>query len=388
MRPRAPFFMQFKFYQPFNTNKDKHAAHVKYIATRPGVELSERRPDAESPETDNAIFMQYLQERPRSHGLFGSAEEGVDIKAVAGEAKCHEGIVWRGILSLREDDAIRYGHTDRTKWEETLRATMPYIGLKLGIEERDFRWYAAFHKEPGHYHVHLIFWDKSCRRRDGKFARSELRYARGLFVGEIYGPERRRLLAEKTMCRDRMRELGVELLTQPMRLPSAARATLQNALTSLAFALPTRGRMFFAFMPPEVKEEALRVADLVLGQTAFARQVQEYGELAEQVAAYHTSRPEQLQLARQNAIEDLRERIAQVAIKGAVGVRRSWIEEGYRTRRTINQASSLFLQTGALLRQGRTSLRLEEAREYLKSRVRQDGLQHVEINKQKEVERA
>ena len=150
--PNAPFFMFFRFFQASAATKAKNMAHLRYIGERPRVD---KEPETQLP---GEAHLRYLDERPRSHGLFGHDEATPDIASVAQELKQHNSIVWRGILSLREDDAIKYGHTSRSKWEQTLRATLPDLGHKMGISSENFRWFAAFHKEAGHPHVHIIFW--------------------------------------------------------------------------------------------------------------------------------------------------------------------------------------------------------------------------------------
>ena len=89
------------------------------------------------------------------------------------------------------------------------------MAKKMGIGATDFRWYAAFHQEAGHPHVHIVFWDSSAQRKRGKLTNPELKYARRLFMREIYGEERRRLLAEKTLLRDSARKEAIDLTKNP-----------------------------------------------------------------------------------------------------------------------------------------------------------------------------
>lgn len=83
-------------------------------------------------EREDLIHLKYMHERPRSSGLFG--ENGyVDFDETNDIMNNHDGIVWRCIVSLREDDAIRLDRIERSKWQYSLSASFTEIREKLGI---------------------------------------------------------------------------------------------------------------------------------------------------------------------------------------------------------------------------------------------------------------
>ncbi|MBS3951123.1 MAG: hypothetical protein KGZ53_10765 [Peptococcaceae bacterium] len=380
--PNAPFFMHFKFAAPSPIVKKKNAAHIKYIGMRPRVDKDEEK--HHPPEVNHAIHAQYLHGRPRSHGLFTQEPGEPDMTSVMQEVREHNGIVWRAILSLREDDAIKYGYTDRTSWEVTLRATLPDLAHKLGIKSADLKWFGAFHKEEGHPHVHLVFWDKGLQRERGSLSPYELRYARRLFMREIYGHERRLLMAEKTAIRDATRKSVLEETKNLFKVPRQERITLQNALLQLSFKLPQKGKIYLGFMPEEVKEEARRVADWVLSRTSFASSLARYEAIAEQLTRHHTTQHVQIKEAKQKATEDLRDRIAQVILKASASTRQAHRDR----RRTVRSALFLFPRIGLLFGRERRRLEVEAAQEFIEPRPKHEDQEQVEVDKQKEVERA
>ncbi len=377
--PNAPFFMFFRFFQASTATKAKNVAHVRYIGERPRVD---KEPETQLP---GEAHLRYLDERPRSHGLFGQDEAIPDITSVAQELKQHNSIVWRGILSLREDDAIKYGHTNRSKWEQTLRATLPDLGHKMGIPTENFRWFAAFHKEAGHPHVHIIFWDSSSQRQRGRLSAAEMRHARGLFLREVYGEERRRLMVEKTTLRNRARQTVVDETQNLARIPDKnERMTLQNDLVKLAFVLPRKGKTALAFMPAPVKDEARKIAQWILNRPSFVEQKDRYLEIAEELAAHHSRQPEHIAAAKQNAADDLRDRIAQVVLKAAAQHRRA---ASARTT-AVATATSVFLQTENLLSREQRRLECEGAWLSISTRPRREDDADTEVDNQKEVEKA
>jgi hypothetical protein len=359
-----------KFHAAGGSARAKNAAHIKYIGKRPGVDKQTQD------DQGDEIYFRYLNERPRSHGLFTQMEGEPDMDSVVQEIRGHNGIVWRSILSLREDDAVRYGYTNRRKWEETLRATLPELAYKMGIKTEDFRWFAAFHKEEGHPHVHIVFWDKGNKRQRGKLSPSELEHARHLFMREIYGEHRKALLAEKTVIRDSMRRAAIELT-------KAEHVWLNNSLLQLSLSLPKTGKKTLAYMPAAVKRDAMLIAEEILDHPSLSEQTGLYAEIAAQLAMHHTRQSEAIETAVKNAKDDLCARVAQVVLKAAYDCR------NVRNRATPMQ-TLVFPQVWSLLQ--KETQRLERARFWAglreAPRAKQEGKQHVEINKQKEVERA
>jgi len=339
----SPFIFKIKFYGP--QDGAKNVAHAMYIGTRPGadrgeVEIGDRDPD--SGEVDTAAgHARYAATRPGSHGLFGPDEEKTpDLEAVQNELRHHEGIVWRAVLSLREDDAVRMGYVERKAWETALRASVPEATGKMGIAESNLRWVAAFHAEAGHPHCHLMFWEAEPKRTRGVLSIGERKDVRKVFIRQLYAAERARLGAEKTALRDLIRDLGKsdirELLQEvkavredvraldgaaagvPPRLRDEVRAALGEKLAQIAEILPGKGRVALGFMPPEVKEKVREAADWMMKQPGFSDSVGRYVEIAREMAGHYSMTDDKLEEAGRKAYEDLRDRVSQEILKGAV----------------------------------------------------------------------
>ena len=54
-------------------------------------------------------YMEYMAERPRSHGLF-SDEDQVNLDAAMQELNKYPGNIWTHIISLKREDAERLGY--------------------------------------------------------------------------------------------------------------------------------------------------------------------------------------------------------------------------------------------------------------------------------------
>lgn len=347
----APFYFNVQYKLPSKLQSEKNAKHIDYIANRPGVELNNEIKLEEIGEgLENIDYAQYMDERPRSHGLFDQ-DGPADIEKVKDELKSFEGTTWRAILSLREDDAKRLNYMEKEAWENTLRATMADAANQMNIKESNLKWYAAYHQEKGHPHVHVIFWDSSCERTRNTLSRSELKKMRKVFTDQIYQEERTQLNIEKTAMRDLIRSLGeenvqtitklskeldemhVKMIEQKIlngqadtsispKIRAENIKIIGEQLKELAEIMPSTGRIAMAYMPQEVKEKATEIAQILLNQPQFKEAVARYEKASRGLTRIYSHKPEDLKKATENAMEDIRKRIAQLVLKGAATLKR------------------------------------------------------------------
>ena len=103
----------------------------------------------------------YIAKRPRAerrgaHGLFTDADIPINLSKVAEEVANHDGNVWTHIISLRREDAARLGYDNAYAWRNLLRSQAENIAENMKIPLTDLRWYAAYHDESYHPHVHMV----------------------------------------------------------------------------------------------------------------------------------------------------------------------------------------------------------------------------------------
>jgi len=317
-----------------NNMKEKDREHVKYIASRPGVE--------KAPAAD-AAHVKYAGTRPRSTGLFGqdpdkppALKEGMDM---AKERKSE--VSWRLIISLREDDAKMMNYTERKDWEDLTRRCMKQFSRAVGIEEDKLKWLAAFHKEPGHPHVHVLVWPEGIRRRGNLSAKEMKEYRRGV-AQEVLGEYKRELAIKKTAARNAMLdttkeavqdiaklEKKIELEMQaedpisesfPPKFYKSDLEELHSKLAVLAEKMPGRGRVALKYMPPEVKEEARRTAEFVLQKPQMKEPLEKMEDNVRRMARIYTYSKERSDEAWQRAYEDVRDRVANILLREAVSL--------------------------------------------------------------------
>ena len=140
-------------YEDYLTTPNRATASA-YIAVALDSYLHEMEPESG--------YMKYIAQRPRAekhdgHGLF-SAAPATDLDKAVEELDAHEGRVWTFIFSLRREDAAQTGYDNAAAWRELLLQQSGTLAEALRIPQDKLRWYAAFHNEGHHPHVHMMVW--------------------------------------------------------------------------------------------------------------------------------------------------------------------------------------------------------------------------------------
>ena len=161
--------------------------YLKYIGTREGVELLP------------VGYMEYMAERPRSHGLFGD-EDNMDMDAVMKELNEYPGNIWTHVISLKREDAERLGYDHAAQWRNLIRAHRNEIAAAMNIPPQDFRWYAAFHDEGDHPHIHMMAW--SVKPGQAYLSKDGIRKIKSALTNDIFKQEMLHTYEQKSVSRD------------------------------------------------------------------------------------------------------------------------------------------------------------------------------------------
>lgn len=114
---KSPIIFKVNFYTPnIKSNAaSANAAHVKYIATRPGVEMADMNIDKNIAATQEQ-HIKYAAEIPGSCGPFGNNDEDVTLKDVMVELSKYNRIVWRSVLrEIEKEKAKTQAKTEKLK---------------------------------------------------------------------------------------------------------------------------------------------------------------------------------------------------------------------------------------------------------------------------------
>lgn len=150
---------------------------------------------------DGDMYMKYIATRPRAekhgdHGLFGQALY-VDLDAALRDLESHAGNTWTVIYSLRREDASRLGYDSAEAWRRLLLSKQTEIAQAMKIAPEHLHWYAAFHDEGHHPHVHMMLW--SDKPGQGYLSETGIKAMRSALTNEIFKNEMYQLYVKKDL---------------------------------------------------------------------------------------------------------------------------------------------------------------------------------------------
>ena len=303
-------------------SKKRAGRYMKYIATRDGVEILNE--DAEG------IYMRYIATRPRAekhegHGLFG-AEPHVDLEKTIQELKAHEGNVWTIIYSLRPEDAARLGYDNAESWRLALLAHQNDFAEAMQIPPEYLHWYAAFHDEGEHPHIHMMLWSDDLRY--GFLRKDRLLHMQSVLTNTIYADELKELYIQKDVAYKEVTEAAREVmhdLVERMESVSEPPASIQENLLELALELRTvSGKKQYGYLKKPLKDMVDSIVDELEKLPEVAAYYAVWNGLRDTLEGYYKNRPRQ-----HNPLSQQKEFRA---IKNAI------IQEAERLRQQMEQA--------------------------------------------------
>lgn len=337
--PQAPLISKIRCYNP-NKTKSRvcNRNHLIYIGTREGVDLSATESHIENmddgkitEQSANDLYAHYIAERPLSHGLFGNFDVS-DINHVANQLAdltAQGKVIYRGIVSLSEADAMQLGYTQKENWVNFMRATIPDVARVFNIPIDQLRWTAAVHMEQSHPHCHYMFWSEGACVTDPYIHTSKQNQCRELLSKEMFKAEREQELLNKTMQRDLILDLGKDILNDNMdkitiaknasqimgRIDNATLGKYGQALIRLSAKLPEHGRLSYQYLPPETKQAVDCFISDILKQHELSTQYNAFLKTIDNISATYSASPKHAETNRQIADEDLRKRLANATLK-------------------------------------------------------------------------
>ena len=212
-------------------------------------------------------YAKYIATRPRaerlgSHGLFGDADH-VSLDAAMNELNHYTGNVWTHIISLKREDAARLGYDNAAAWRTLLRTHRNDIAAAMNIKPEDFRWYAAFHNEGNHPHVHMMAW--SATPGQAYLDRDGIKEVKSVLTNQVFQQELLHLYEEKSVSRDELvhqtRQAMLEL-AQRMRDGLCICPTAEKKLWELSQKLDdVSGKKVYDYLPKPLKQLVDEVVD-------------------------------------------------------------------------------------------------------------------------------
>ena len=265
-------------------------------------------------------YMKYIATRPRaerlgSHGLFGD-KDGVELDKAMAELENYTGNVWTHIISLKREDAERLGYDNARAWRNLLRAHRNDIAAAMNIPPQDFRWYAAFHDEGDHPHVHMMAW--SVKPGQAYLSQDGIRQIKSKLTNDIFQQEMLHLYEQKTIscdqlvqeARQAMRELVQQMRTRICDHPEAERL-----MQELVLQLETvKGKKSYGYLPKKQKALVDEIVDQMEQLPTVAECYEQWWQLQGQVEDFYSEKERHRPpLSRQKEFRQIKNAVIQEA---------------------------------------------------------------------------
>lgn len=278
---------------------------------------------------DNAVevmesktYADYIATRPRaqrfgSHGLF--TDDGVRVKLgeVSKELNEYEGNVWTVILSLRREDAERLGFNTGERWRDMLRTQTEAIAKNFKLPMEDLKWYAAFHNESHHPHVHLMVY--SSKQAKPYLTQKGIMNLRSAFAKDIFADDLHSVYEKQTEHRNALRAQSREVIAEIVyRINSGTydNPVIENKLLELADRLSkTSGKKQFGYLKPDLKALVNGIVSELAADERIASLYELWYEQKDEVIRTYTEElPERLPLVDNPEFKSIKNAVIQEAL--------------------------------------------------------------------------
>lgn len=268
-------------------------------------------------------YADYIATRPRaerfgSHGLFTDDGVQVQLSKVTEELDKHKGNIWTAIISIRREDAERLGFNTGTRWRDMLRTQTATLAENLKIPTQNLHWYAAFHNESHHPHVHLIAY--STVENEGYLTQKGVENLRSSFAKDIFQQDLLCVYEKQTEHRDKLRAEAryvVDDLVSKINSEIYINSSIQQKLLELAHRLSkTSGRKVYGYLKPDVKSLVDSIVEELASDDRIAKLYALWYEQKENTIKTYTDEvPERIPLAQNKEFKSIKNAIIKEAMK-------------------------------------------------------------------------
>ena len=272
----------------------KRQNYVDYIGHRPGVAILE------------------------TNGLFDGTGRNLVVSQVQIEIAEHPGVVWTPVISLQREDATAIGLESPESWRAMLSSCAADLAKGYKIKPEHLKWYAAFHDNSHHPHVHMILY--STDPTEGFLTKQGITQIKSVLAQRIFPGQLQELYAADTKQRDELkagaRARYLELIEQ-MSAGSLQNDHIETLTMRLAEKLEAhRGKLQYGYLQAPVKS----IVDEIVNELAQDQRIAEAYRLWHEIrtdilSTYHDDATEIPPLSTQKEFKPVRNMVVAEAAK-------------------------------------------------------------------------
>ena len=271
-------------------------------------------------------YMKYIATRPRAerigaHGLFGDGDS-VSLEKALAELESYTGNVWTHIISLKREDAARLGFDNAAAWRNLIQAHRNDIAAAMKIPPGDFRWYAAFHDEGEHPHIHMMAW--SAKPGQAYLSKEGIRQIKSKLTNDIFRNEMLHLYEQKSDSRDELaresRRAMLELV-HAMQDGVCDHPNAEQLMLELAAQLgAVKGKKSYGYLPKRLKNLVDKIVDEMERLPVVSKCYDHWLMLQGKVDSYYHDKPqERIPLSQQKEFRQIKNAVIHEAERLRLG---------------------------------------------------------------------
>ena len=249
----------------------------------------------------NANYLEYIAKRPRvvkekTHGLFSDSDDLLNLEDIKRYVDNHEGNIWTLIVSLKREDAHRLNYESLERWQTLIRSKRNDLSKNLRIDPENFEWFAAFHNEAHHPHVHIMMLSKDAKQ--GYLTNNGIDAIRSSFAKDIFKHDLYNIYNKQTIYRDELKtasELYLKFTINKINHSMKVNNYLDHKLTELANNLQhVKGRHVYGYLPKAIKKDVDIIVDLVSKVESVQKLFDLWYEQRQEVLFTYTDKKEEI----------------------------------------------------------------------------------------------
>ena len=272
-------------------------------------------------------YMDYLANRPGveiigTHGLFSNEGDPIVLSHVAEEVANHTGVIWTNVISLRREDAERLGYDSAAQWQALLRSRVQLLCENYKIDSRNLKWYAAFHNESHHPHVHMVVYSKN--PSEGYLTTKGINAMRSVYAHDIFRQDFISIYEKTTKQRDRLKEQAEKsllFLLQQMQKGICHNPRIAEQMQLLSKRLQnTGGKKVYGYLKADVKAIVNIIVDELAKEECVAECYREWQKCRDEIQHYYKDAGiERIPLSQQKELKSIKNMVIREAVRFGEG---------------------------------------------------------------------
>lgn len=226
--------------------------------------------------------------------------------------------IYKGVISLTEEDAINKGFDKRSEWKSLIKNKANKIAKEMDIKIENFEYVCSVHMEKGHPHLHFMAWDKNQEVQRTIIPKNRINNIRKDLTNYIFHDELEVFYNSKNKSKEDFKENFKNMFSElddifcmsdkdykkyvedvksldldlnkgrifNNKLKETYLDEIMNAIYELKKELPKKGRLNYGFMPEEIKKNLDGITKKILSnnielKSNFAKYLSSIKDIAE-----------------------------------------------------------------------------------------------------------